>query len=73
VIGARQPRIQRNKRGTVFRRAKGNCGQGHRPIIGELSKLPLRLGRSSIRRILLEDRLTPSPVRGMIVSPLKHR
>ncbi len=35
----------------------------YRRIIGELRKLRLRIGRSSVRRMLKDEGLTPSPTR----------
>lgn len=58
-----RPRVARNLRGIVVRLAKENAGWGYRRIVGELRKLRLRLGRSSVRRILKEEGLTPSPTR----------
>lgn len=58
-----RPKIARNVRDLVVRLAKENCGWGYRRIIGELRKLRLRVGRSSVRRILRGAGLTPSPQR----------
>ncbi len=58
-----RPRISRNVRELVIRLARQNASWGYRRISGELRKLRLRFGRSSVRRILKEERLTPSPVR----------
>ena len=58
-----RPKIARNLCELVKRLAKENTGWGYRRIIGELRKLRLRIGRSSIRRILKESGLTPSPHR----------
>jgi hypothetical protein len=58
-----RPRISRNMREIVIRLARENGGWGYRRIVGELRKLRLRLGRSSVRRILKEEGLTPSPIR----------
>ena len=58
-----RPKIARNLREIVVRLARENCGWGYRRIVGELRKLRLRLGRSSVRRILKEEGLTPSPTR----------
>jgi putative transposase len=58
-----RPKIARNLRELVIRLAKENSGWGYRRIVGELRKLRVRLGRSSVRRILKEEGLTPSPVR----------
>lgn len=58
-----RPKITRNIRDLVVRLAKENCGWGYRRIMGELRKLRLRVGRSSVRRILRGAGLTPSPQR----------
>jgi putative transposase len=58
-----RPKIARNLREIVVRLAKANDNWGYRRIVGELRKLRLRLGRSSARRILKEEGLTPSPTR----------
>ncbi len=60
---AGRPRIARNMRELVIRLARENAGWGYRRIIGELRKLRLQLGRSSVRRILKDEGLTPSPLR----------
>ncbi|UCE58435.1 MAG: transposase [Phycisphaerales bacterium] len=56
-------KIARNMRELVIRLAKENAGWGYRRIVGELRKLRLKLGRSSVRRILKDEGLTPSPQR----------
>jgi putative transposase len=58
-----RPKIARNLRELVVRLAKENAGWGYRRIIGELRKLRLRVGRLSVRRILKDTGLTPSPRR----------
>jgi putative transposase len=58
-----RPKIACNLRELVIRLAKENAGWGYRRIIGELRKLRLRIGRSSVRRILKDEGLTPSPAR----------
>ena len=58
-----RPKIVRNMRELVIRLAKENAGWGYRRIVGELRKLRLKLGRSSVRRILKDEGLTPSPLR----------
>jgi putative transposase len=58
-----RPKIARKLRELVVRLAKENAGWGYRRIIGELRKLRLRVGRSSVRRILKDEGLTPSPTR----------
>jgi putative transposase len=58
-----RPRVARNVKALVRRLARENAGWGYRRIVGELWKLRLRVGRTSIRRILKEAGLTPSPHR----------
>ena len=58
-----RPRIARNLREIALRLARENAGWGYRRIIGELRKLRLPVSRSSVRRILKEEGLTPSPTR----------
>jgi putative transposase len=58
-----RPKIVRGICELVTRLARENAGWGYRRIIGELRKLRLRVGRSSVRRILKEAGLTPSPHR----------
>jgi putative transposase len=58
-----RPKIVRSVCEFVTRLARENSGWGYRRIIGELRKLRLRVGRSSVRRILKEAGLTPSPHR----------
>ena len=58
-----RPKIARNVRDLVIRLATENDSWGYRRIVGELRKLRGKLGRSSVRRILKEEGLTPSPVR----------
>ena len=56
-----RPRIGRFRRQLVIRFAKENLGWGYRRIVGELAKLHLPVGRSSIRRILRAEGLFPPP------------
>ncbi|NOT01744.1 MAG: transposase [Phycisphaerales bacterium] len=60
---AGRPRIGRDVCELVQRLARENAGWGYRRIIGELRKLRLSVGRSSVRRILKDAGLTPSPTR----------
>ncbi len=57
----RRPKIARNLCELVKRLAKENADWGYRRIIGELRMLRLRIGRSSVRRILKDAGMTPSP------------
>ncbi len=56
-----RPRISTVRRRIIIRFAKENFGWGYRRIVGELFKLHLPVGRSSIRRILQEEGLAPPP------------
>jgi len=58
-----RPKIVRDMRELVIRLARENTGWGCRRIVGELRKRRLKLGRSSVRRILKDEGLTPSPQR----------
>lgn len=60
---AGRPKIARKVCEVVKRLARENAGWGYRRIIGELRKLRLLIGKTSVRRILKEAGLTPSPVR----------
>jgi hypothetical protein len=43
--------------------AKGNSGWGYRRIKGELKTLGIIVGRTTIKRILMENGIDPAPVR----------
>ncbi len=58
-----RPKTTQNLRELVVRLAKENAGWRYRRIVGELRKLRVTVGRSSIRRILKDEGLTLSPVR----------
>ncbi len=59
-----RPRISAVRRQLIVRFAKENIGWGYRRIVGELAKLHLPVGRSTIRRILGDEGLFPRPVQG---------
>ncbi len=59
-----RPRIGTVRRQLIVRFAKENIGWGYRRIVGELAKLHLPVGRSTIRRILHDEGLFPRPVHG---------
>ena len=50
-----RPKILESIREVIIRLAKENVGWGLRRIVGELKKLALRPGRSTVRRILIEE------------------
>jgi putative transposase len=58
-----RPKISAVRRRLIVRFAKENAGWGYRRIVGELHKLHLPVGRSTIRRILQHEGLTPPPKR----------
>jgi putative transposase len=59
-----RPKVSAVRRRLIVRFARENLGWGYRRIVGELHKLHLPVGRSTIRRILQEEGLTPPPKSG---------
>lgn len=58
-----RPRLHATIRELILRLSQENLAWGYRRIVGELAKLHLRVGRSTIRRILFEEGLFPPPSR----------
>jgi putative transposase len=47
----------------ILRLTRENIGWGVRRIVGELKKLALRPSRSSVRRLLVDEKILPEPDR----------
>jgi len=58
-----RPRLTKSLRELIVRLAKENTGWGVRRIVGELKKLALRASRSSVRRVLVDEKVLPDPDR----------
>ncbi len=58
-----RPQITRSLRELILRLARENGGWGVRRIVGELKKLALKSSRSSVRRVLVEEKILPDPER----------
>jgi len=58
-----RPRLTKSLRELIIRLAKENAGWGVRRIVGELKKLALRASRSTVRRVLVDERILPDPDR----------
>jgi putative transposase len=58
-----RPRVAKELVDLVIRLAKENAGWGINRILGEIKKLGSYLGRSSIRRVLVQEGLFPNPHR----------
>ena len=58
-----RPRLTRSLRELIIRLAKENLGWGARRIVGELKKLAVRASRSSVRRVLVDEKILPDPER----------
>jgi putative transposase len=58
-----RPRLAKSLRELMIRRAKENVGWGVRRIVGELKKLALNASRSSVRRLLVDEKILPDPER----------
>ena len=58
-----RPRLTESLRELIIRLAKENLGWGARRIVGELKKLAVRASRSSVRRVLVDEKILPDPDR----------
>ena len=58
-----RPRLTRSLRELILRLAKDNLGWGARRIVGELRKLAVKASRSSVRRVLVDEKILPDPDR----------
>ena len=58
-----RPRLTRSLRELILRLARENVGWGARRIMGELKKLAVRASRSSVRRVLVDEKILPDPDR----------
>jgi len=58
-----RPRIMKSLRELIFRLAGENAGWGVRRIVGELKKLALKTSRSTVRRVLVDEKILPDPDR----------
>jgi len=47
----------------IIRLAKENTGWGIRRIVGELKKLAMKASRSTVRRVLIDEKILPDPER----------
>jgi putative transposase len=57
------PRLTKSVRELIIRLAKENVGWGVRRIVGELKKLALKASRSSVRPVLVDEKILPDPDR----------
>ncbi|MEM6332643.1 MAG: integrase core domain-containing protein [Planctomycetota bacterium] len=57
----RRRKVTDDLRQLILRLAKENPAWGYLRIVGELLKLRVRLGKSTVRRILMEEQVTPTP------------
>lgn len=58
-----RPRLTKSLRELIVRLARENAGWGVRRIIGELKKLALKASRSTVRRVLVDEKILPDPDR----------
>jgi len=58
-----RPRLTKSLRELIVRLARENAGWGARRILGELKKLAVKVSRSSVRRVLVDEKILPDPER----------
>ena len=58
-----RPRMTKSLRELIIRLAKENAGWGIRRIVGELKKLAMKASRSTVRRVLVDEKILPDPDR----------
>jgi len=58
-----RPRLTMSLRELIVRMARENVGWGVRRILGELKKLAVKVSRSSVRRVLVDEKILPDPDR----------
>ena len=58
-----RPGLTKSLRELIIRLAKENEGWGLRRIVGELKKLALKASRSTVRRVLVDEKILPDPDR----------
>jgi putative transposase len=58
-----RPRLTASLRELILRLARENAGWGVRRILGELKKLAVKVSRSSVRRVLTDEKILPDPER----------
>jgi len=58
-----RPRLTKSLRELIVRLARENGGWGVRRILGELKKLAVKVSRTSIRRVLTDEKILPDPER----------
>jgi putative transposase len=58
-----RPRLTKSLRELIVRLARENAGWGARRILGELKKLAVKVSRTSVRRVLVDEKILPDPDR----------
>jgi putative transposase len=58
-----RPGLTKSLRELIIRLAKENEGWGVRRVVGELKKLAVKASRSTVRRVLVDEKILPDPDR----------